>query len=601
MGRNLIRAALATTAIALIAPVGAGAATITVNTEADNAANPAECLGVPLDCSLRQAIDKSVDGDTISVPAGHYTVTSELEIDNRDIDIAGTGNPVIDGNHATRVFLIRSSSNVGVSGVTVTGGSAPGDRGGGFYVPGILTLTDSTVTDSDAERGAGIAIQNLESPAAARIIRSTISGNRAEDQGGGIRVGFGDLTLINSTVAGNSAGGGQLDGRGGGIYFEGFTEHIYNSTIVGNTALGENGEGGNLFQREQITERFAVAKLEGDPDYLIKNTIVADGTAAAGANCGGVQPVSQGNNLVNTDGECATSAGMNDVNGAPGVAALQNYGGPTSTRKLLPGSKAIDNGNSSGCTDDTGAPITTDQRGVPRPIGARCDIGAVEFAPPLAVTNQPNSVTKASATITGDVTNVHVKAGTSRFEFGTSTAYGQTFDAGTVAAGASHDPRTQGVTGLSPGTLYHYRIVVTNDDDVSFGKDVTFITPEDSQPGPIPDPDPEPQEPEPQPKPKKPTVRAARAATGCVRTRLGVRLSVHVASAARLRSVVVTIDGKRVKRTTRKRFSVRVSVRHLKPGTHVLRIVATDSGGRKTTLRQLFQRCRVRAQPSFTG
>jgi hypothetical protein len=61
------------------------------------------------------------------------------------------------------------------------------------------------------------------------------------------------------------------------------------------------------------------------------------------------------------------------------------------------------------------------------------------------------------------------------------------------------------------------------------------------------------------------------------------------------------LDGRLVRTTTRKRFSVHINARHLTPGTHVLRIVATDSGGRKTTLRQLFRRCRPPVQPAFTG
>ena len=513
-----------------------------------------------------------------------------------NITIAGTGTPVIDGGHAVRVFRIGSGETVSISGVTVTGGNAAGDAGGAFLVPGTLNLTNSTITDSDARDGAAIALTNLESAATARIVGTTINGNRAGRNGGGIWSGFGDTTLINSTVTGNTAGTAAVDGRGGGIYLEGFRVHIYNSTIVDNTAAGAGSEGGNLFIATQQVA-FA-AKQIAVPDYLIQNTIVAGGTATSGPNCGGDQPVSQGNNLVNTSGECGTSSGMNDLNGSPGISALQDNGGPTLTRKLLPGSKAIDNGNASGCVDDNGAAITTDQRGVPRPIGAHCDIGAVEFAPPLAVTNQPNSVTKASATITGDVSNLHVKAGTSHFEFGTSTAYGQTFDAGAVAAGASHDPRTQGVTGLSPNTLYHYRIVVQNDDDTSFGKDVTFITPTDPSGPPEPTPTPTPT---PKPKPHKPTVRAARASAGCVRSRFGLRLSVHVSSTAKLRSVDVLLDGHRIKRTTKRRFSVRVHAGKLKPGTHVLRIVATDSASRKTTIRRLFQRCRIVAAPAFTG
>jgi predicted outer membrane repeat protein len=627
MGRNLTRTGLVALAIALTAPAAAHAATTyVVNTEADNAANAAECLGVPLDCSLRQAIDKSVSGDTVSLPAGHYTVTSELDSVNKDFTIAGAGNPIVDGGHAVRIFRIRGGSEVSISGVTVTGGKAAGDVGGAFLVPGKLNLTDSTVTDSDAGDGAAIALTNLESSASARILRTTISGNRAERFGGGIYSDAGKATLINSTVTGNTAGGGQVDGAGGGIYLteagsDFFQSRvvIYNSTIVGNMALGAGGKGGNLFQEPpQVAAasfavarvgvaKFAVAKPAGDPPYLLKNTIVGDGTAASAPNCGGDPPVSQGNNLVNTSGECGTSAGMNDVNGPAGVSALQNNGGPTLTRKLLPGSKAIDNGN--GCVDDNGDAITTDQRiEMPRPIGAGCDIGAIEFAPPLAVTKPASDVTTASATIHGDVSNLHIRPGTSYFEFGTSTAYGQTFDAGAVAGGAgvaAHDPRQKGVTGLSPNTTYHYRIVVQNEDDISIGPDEQFRTGLPTEPGPQPQPGPgpgpQPGPPEPTPKPKRPTVRAARASSGCVRSRLGIRLSVHVASVSRLRSVVVTIDGKRVKRTTRRRFSVQVSVRGLKSGTHVLRVVATDSGNRTTTIRRLFRRCRPPAQPAFTG
>ncbi|HKC24849.1 MAG TPA: choice-of-anchor Q domain-containing protein, partial [Thermoanaerobaculia bacterium] len=44
-------------------------------------------------------------------------------------------------------------------------------------------------------------------------------------------------------------------------------------------------------------------------------------------------------------------------------------------------SPAIEGGNAGGCTSDTGAFLTTDQRGVHRPIGAVCDRGAYERAP----------------------------------------------------------------------------------------------------------------------------------------------------------------------------------------------------------------------------
>ena len=56
----------------------------------------------------------------------------------------------------------------------------------------------------------------------------------------------------------------------------------------------------------------------------------------------------------------------------PLLGPLRDNGGPTPTQALLPGSPAIDHGDDAGCP-------TADQRGVPRPRGAACDIGAYEY------------------------------------------------------------------------------------------------------------------------------------------------------------------------------------------------------------------------------
>ena len=57
---------------------------------------------------------------------------------------------------------------------------------------------------------------------------------------------------------------------------------------------------------------------------------------------------------------------------------LGYYGGPTQTLPLLAGSGGIDAGNPAGCTDEVDAVLDTDQRGLPRPVGAACDLGAYE-------------------------------------------------------------------------------------------------------------------------------------------------------------------------------------------------------------------------------
>jgi hypothetical protein len=66
-------------------------------------------------------------------------------------------------------------------------------------------------------------------------------------------------------------------------------------------------------------------------------------------------------------------------------AILADNGGPTPTVALIPGSPAIDNIPLSACTDTDGQLITIDQRGVSRPQGSACDVGALEFSSPRSV------------------------------------------------------------------------------------------------------------------------------------------------------------------------------------------------------------------------
>ena len=72
-------------------------------------------------------------------------------------------------------------------------------------------------------------------------------------------------------------------------------------------------------------------------------------------------------------GTAPLSCGGTIPNANPRLGPLQNNGGPTPTHALLPGSLAIEAGTNAGCP-------ATDQRGVSRPQGVACDIGAFESA-----------------------------------------------------------------------------------------------------------------------------------------------------------------------------------------------------------------------------
>ena len=189
--------------------------------------------------------------------------------------------------------------------------------------------------------------------------------------------------MRNSTLSGNS-----VSHDGGGLYALGAAQVLlFNATIAGNAATKQVGQtfpvrGGGLF----ITATAIITA---------QNTLIADNVHAFGINtpvpddCF-VSPTtslhSLGYNLVETITNCIISGTtFGNVTGQdPKLGPLQNNGGATQTRALLPGSPALDAAQTltPGCTNDLGAPLTADQRGFARPGSAHCDIGAFEYYPP---------------------------------------------------------------------------------------------------------------------------------------------------------------------------------------------------------------------------
>ena len=111
----------------------------------------------------------------------------------------------------------------------------------------------------------------------------------------------------------------------------------------------------------------------------VGNSIVARNTAGTSGPDAFGAVVSRGNNLVGkTDGGSGWVG--SDLTGTiaspldPLLATLGNYGGPTQTMPLLPGSPAIDAGSNALIP----AGVTTDQRGLPRIVNTVVDIGAFE-------------------------------------------------------------------------------------------------------------------------------------------------------------------------------------------------------------------------------
>ena len=268
------------------------------------------------------------------------------------------------------------------------GGTVGGVRvnGGGNVVFRRVTVSGNTAYT----QGGGMDLRGGGSANAITIVDSTISGNQIfgtvstpTTQGGGIRTenASGQISIINTTIAGNLAD----NGIGGGI--ANFTDDLFviNSTITNNTASGPGpgipGGGGGI---NNANDFGAVTHIQ--------NSIVAKNSGAGVGNNDVVGTfMSDGYNLI---GDTTGSAGFGATGDQSNVDplldpnGLQNNGGRTLTIALQPNSPAIDKGK-------TVADVTTDQRGVTRPTdnssipnaagGDGSDIGAFEIGAPNGV------------------------------------------------------------------------------------------------------------------------------------------------------------------------------------------------------------------------
>ncbi|HEX9665887.1 MAG TPA: choice-of-anchor Q domain-containing protein [Thermodesulfobacteriota bacterium] len=343
--------------------------------------------------SLRDAIDQAnaaMGADDIVFAPGLMgtimlgsTLPNITDADGLTID--GGDSITISGSNALQVFFVNPGAELTLENLTVEDAGDPNVAGGGVRNDGLLTVLDCTFAGNSANNGGGIF---NNSSATATIMDSTFSHNNVPTFGGGIRnrgmltvinstfegnIGNsssggidneGNLIVINSTFSGNSTG---MFGQGGGITnvggIAGVTLTVINSTFTGNSAA--NGGGGI------INSMGASAEL--------LNTIMADNP---GGNCLGT--ITDGGFNIDDGATCGFMVANNSLpNTNPELdpTVLQDNGGPTQTIALEPTSPAIDAIPVADCTDTDGNPVETDQRGVIRPQGMDCDIGAFESKP----------------------------------------------------------------------------------------------------------------------------------------------------------------------------------------------------------------------------
>jgi hypothetical protein len=207
------------------------------------------------------------DGDTIDFAVtGTIGLTSgELVID-RNITINGPGSNSLTvrplQQASFRVFNVMPSHSITIQGLTISFGYAQFAQGGGIYVDEHVTATiaDCTLTNNyTGDIGGAIFIDGYGGGAMLTVLNSTITGNTAGTMnnggsGAGIESSADVLTIINSTISNNTAwiDNNHFGGSGGGIDSGGATLEISDTTISGNQA-GTTGGGLSLSGTATIT------------------------------------------------------------------------------------------------------------------------------------------------------------------------------------------------------------------------------------------------------------------------------------------------------------------------------------------------------------
>lgn len=421
--RLLITLALAATSAGVVPLQAVHAASITVNSNSD-------AVSVDGACSLREAIlnanaDSQVGSADCTAGAGADTISFNLGA-SATITLSGSQLPAITGpltinggspvsltlnaDNASGVFIINPGAQVTLTGMTVANANA---TNGAIQNGGDLQLENAALSNNVSLAGGGI--YNIGS---LRVTNSRILGNTGSNGGGGIYNFSGSVELINSSVLSNTTlnsatvGGGGLysigssvalasvsisgstiasnttASGGGGLYNDGASALVVrNSTVSGNSAF----EGGGIYNRGMMssvdvgyvtvanntasTGAGGVSLQAGNTANAI-GTIIAGNTGMTANDCSGTVN-SLGYNLIGSSAGCTiTGTTVTNVIDVPAqLDPLADNGGPTLTHWPQVGSPARD-------VIPFGLPVcdftTLDQRGVTRPRGPACDIGAVE-------------------------------------------------------------------------------------------------------------------------------------------------------------------------------------------------------------------------------
>ena len=412
------------------AATGGAIAGCNVTVDSTNCPNPSGAAALTLNFDdFVQNVASDIGGGSLGwAGQGAVNITNSLFTQNQATNGVGGGI----GNEGTANFNISNTS--------FDGNSSSGDGGalfdGGF--PGFgsngMNLTQDRFTDNQSSQdGGALLLASTTGTAGTVITSSEFDGNQANNTGHGGAILWeslplqlkGDSFVLNTAfhgaalyseatpvtggvllVADSTMSRNTATDVGGAIYNDGdAAATFFNDTIAFNNAPA--GAGGGVFD-------FATYRSNGTGSggFGVENTTIAENS---GGDCGGTR-LGAGSSFDvgnNNDSDQTCFGGVGGPNDKTGVNPLlsnpANNGGPAAggpgdtetiqTDAEQSGSPTVDAGNNNGCP-----PV--DERGVSRPQGAACDIGAFEFgASPLTSTSTATTGVTTTSSQTSTVTS----------------------------------------------------------------------------------------------------------------------------------------------------------------------------------------------------
>lgn len=243
--------------------------------------------------SLREAVSRAGDGDTITFSSslvlttlnlkyGEMQVNASITIDATDWrTAAGVNRIVLRSTSGARIFNVAEDASLTLMALNLRNGISTGD-GGAIYSYGSLVMNDCNITGCSAAYGGTVYSYHGQ----VTVSGGSISNCSASDQGGGIYAYHGTLTIENCTIDSNTAK------AAGGIGCLGTSSTIRHTTILNNEASNENYFAGGIYVLygtmiitdsqivENISYNYGGGMYIHDSEVSITNSLIADNSSA---------------------------------------------------------------------------------------------------------------------------------------------------------------------------------------------------------------------------------------------------------------------------------------------------------------------------------